>query len=84
MVANHLLKELANETRVNQALNKEIQQDDIEYNTNNDFYSIYDEKSSEINDFDDILPIDEQELSRYLEETFIPIIDDHIMTEENH
>jgi len=69
-VANHLLNELANETLADQ----ESQDNDIEYiPVINDFYPIYDDKessssSSEINDVDDVLPIDEQELIKFLEE----------------
>jgi len=66
-VANRLLNESTNETFADQ----ESQEDDIEYiPVINDFYPIYDdeESSSEINDVDDVLPIDEQELIKFLEE----------------
>ncbi|CAF3374764.1 unnamed protein product [Rotaria sp. Silwood1] len=68
--------------------------------TIDDLYSIYDnindeELSSEINDSDDILSIDEQELMNYLKKQQqldkdlssvkqTPIIDDSIMKAENH
>ncbi|CAF2375901.1 unnamed protein product [Rotaria sp. Silwood2] len=84
-------------------LEKELNnnEEDIEYiPTIDDLYSIYDnindeELSSEINDADDIFPIDEQELMNYLKEQqqfdkdlsptkHTSIIDDSIMKAENH